>query len=365
MSVIALNDLSRTGAEKSAVQDAIHRVIDRGWYIHGPELEAFEREFAAYCGIAHAVGVGNGTDAIELGLRSIGVSAGDEVIVAANAALYSVTALNAIGATPAFADIDDTHLLLDPESARAAITPRTKAIVVTHLYGRMADMARFLELADSSGLKLFEDCAQAHGARQDGRLAGSWGNAASFSFYPTKNLGALGDGGLVATNSADTAARVKRLRQYGWDRKYVVVDGNARNSRLDEMQAAVLRTKLPLLDGYNARRRAIAARYAAVRHARIRHPIPHGESYVAHLYVLRTDARDSLRLHLSAHGIGSDIHYPLLDTQQPLLQSTPAAKTKLPVSERAVREILTLPCYPELTDDEVARVCGALATWES
>ncbi len=364
MSVIALNDLSRAGAEKSAVRDAILRVIERGWYIHGPELDAFEQEFAAYCGTSHAVGVGNGTDAIELGLRSIGVSVGDEVIVAANAALYSVTALNAIGATPAFADIDDTHLLLDPESARAALNARTKAIVVTHLYGRMADMRRFRELADASGIKLFEDCAQAHGARQNGRLAGSWGDAASFSFYPTKNLGALGDGGLVTTNDAAIAARVKRLRQYGWDKKYVVVDAHARNSRLDEMQAAVLRTKLPLLDGYNARRREIAQRYAAVRHPRVRHPDADGDGYVAHLYVLRTDAREALRQHLTAQGVASDIHYPLLDTQQPLLQSTSAAKTKLPVSERAVQQILTLPCYPELTDAEVSRVCEALATWK-
>src|SRR5262249_47090453 len=158
------------------------------------------------------VGVANGTDAMELGLRGIGVRAGDEVIVAANAALYAVTALTAIGATPAFADVEDAHLLLDPDAARAAITPRTKAIVVTHLYGRMGDVARFRELADSKGLKLFEDCAQSHGARRDGRFAGSWGDAASFSFYPTKNLGALGDGGLVATSDAETAARVKRLR---------------------------------------------------------------------------------------------------------------------------------------------------------
>jgi dTDP-4-amino-4,6-dideoxygalactose transaminase len=364
MSAIPLNDLSRTGAEKKAVQDAVLRVIERGWYIHGPELDAFEREFAAYCGTAHAVGVANGTDAIELGLRAIGVRGGDEVIVAANAALYSVTALTAIGATPAFADVDDVHLLLDPDCARAAITSRTKAIVVTHLYGHMADMASFRALADDSGIALFEDCAQSHGARQQSRLAGSWGDAASFSFYPTKNLGALGDGGLVTTNDAGTATRVKRLRQYGWDKKYVVVDGHARNSRLDEMQAAVLRTKLPLLDGYNARRREIARRYAAVRHDRIRHPVVDGEDYVAHLYVLRTDARDALRQHLSAHGVASDVHYPLLDTQQPLLQSTAAAKAKLPVSERAVQQILSLPCYPELTDDEVARVCDALASWK-
>ena len=364
MSMIALNDLSRATADRNAVKAAILRVVESGWYIHGPELEKFEQEFAAYCGVDHAIGVANGTDAIELGLRALGVSSGDEVVIAANAGMYSATALGAIGASPVFADVDDTNLLIDPDAVRAALTPRTKAIVATHLYGRMADMPRLRELADRSKVALLEDCAQAHGGRQNGCVAGSWGNAASFSFYPTKNLGALGDGGLITTQDAEVAIRAKRLRQYGWEKKYVSVDGPARNSRLDEMQAAVLRVKLPLLDGWNARRREIASRYASVKHSLVRHPDVDGDGYVAHLYVVRTNGRDALREHLRNNGIASDVHYPLLDTQQPVLQSSAAARTPLPVSERAVKEILTLPCHPELTATEVSRVCDALASWK-
>jgi dTDP-4-amino-4,6-dideoxygalactose transaminase len=363
--MLAINDLSRlAGDERDCILSAIANVVDRGWYVLGPELEAFEAEFARYCGVAHAVGVANGTDAIELGLRALGVSVGDEVVIAANAGFYSATALRAIGATPVFADVDDEHLVMDPDAARMAVTAKTKAIVVTHLYGRMADMRRFREIADHAGIALLEDCAQSHGARQRGCLAGAWGDAASFSFYPTKNLGALGDAGLITTRDADVAGRARRLRQYGWERKYVSVDGPARNSRLDEIQAAVLRVRLPLLDAWNARRREIARRYAATKHNRIRHPDTQGEDYVAHLYVVRSDSRDALREHLRASGVASDVHYPLLDTRQPVLQSSAAAVTQLPVSERAAGEILSLPCHPELTDAEVSRVCDALATWE-
>ena len=360
---ISLNDLSRAGPERQAAAEAIGRVIARGWYIHGPELENFEHQFAAYCGVEHAVGVANGTDAIELALRALGVGSSDEVIVAANAGMYATTALRAIGATPVFADVTDAHLVLDSGAVEAALTPKTRAIVVTHLYGRMADMATFRALADRHGVALIEDCAQAHGAIFQNRCAGAWGDAASFSFYPTKNLGALGDAGMVVSSKPDVAARVRRLRQYGWDGKYVVVDGPARNSRLDEVQAAALLVKLPLLDGWNARRRLIASRYAAVPSKYLRHPDVSGKDYVAHLYVVRSDARDALREHLREHGIASDVHYPLLDTEQPILRLEKSRQRALPVSERATREILTIPCYPELTDAEVAYVCDALATW--
>lgn len=364
MHTIALNDLSRSNAERDAVKAAILRVVDSGWYIHGPEVQHFEEEFAHYCGANHAIGVANGTDAIELGLRALDVGAGDEVVVAANAGMYATTALRAIGALAVFADIDDEHLIIDADAAEAAITTRTKAIVVTHLYGRMGDMTRFRELADRRGIALFEDCAQAHGARHAGHCAGAWGDAASFSFYPTKNLGALGDGGMVTAKRETTAQRVKRLRQYGWEKKYVVIDGPARNSRLDEMQAAILRVKLPFLDGWNARRREIARCYAGVTHERIRHPDIEGADYVAHLYVVRTSARESLRKHLRDSGVACEVHYPLLDTQQPALRTSSAAKTPLPVSERAVQEILSLPCFPELSDAEVMRVCDAIAAWK-
>jgi dTDP-3-amino-2,3,6-trideoxy-4-keto-D-glucose/dTDP-3-amino-3,4,6-trideoxy-alpha-D-glucose/dTDP-2,6-dideoxy-D-kanosamine transaminase len=363
MQQIALNDLARhVSTQRDALMQAMARVVDRGWFVLGPELEAFESEFATYCGIAHAIGVANGTDAIELALRALDIGAGDEVVVAANAGMYSTTALRAIGAAPVFADVDDRHLVVDAAGVSAALKPRTRAVIVTHLYGRMADMTALRTLADRAGVVLIEDCAQAHGARQSGRHAGSWGDAACFSFYPTKNLGALGDAGLVTCADTSVAQRVRRLRQYGWDRKYVAVDGPARNSRLDELQAAVLRVTLPLLDGWNARRQEIACRYAAVEHPALRHPDVDGEDYVAHLYVVRTPARDSLRRHLTMCEIASDIHYPLLDTKQPVLRGL-VADTALPISATAASEVLSLPCYPELTDDEVQRVCAALASW--
>lgn len=363
MTQIALNDLGRhTASQRDALLHAMTRVLDRGWFVLGPELAAFEKEMAAFCGVAHAVGVANGTDAIELGLRALGIVAGDEVVVCANAGMYSTTALRAIGATPVYVDIDPISFNIDPACAAAAITPQTRAIIATHLYGRMANMPALRNVADDTGIVLLEDCAQSIGAKMDGRSAGAWGDAGSFSFYPTKNLGALGDAGMVTCGDGEVADRLRRLRQYGWASKYVAVDGPARNSRLDEMQAAILSVQLPLLDDWNERRRAVARRYAEVTHPQIEHPNVEGSDYVAHLYVLRTVLRDSLRSHLRAQEISTDIHYPVLDTQQPVMKEF--AGVKLPQSERATAEILSLPCYPELTDDEVARVCAALRAWQ-
>lgn len=362
--MIQINNLSsHTNALREQLLVAITRVIDSGWFILGPELEAFEREFAAWCGAVHGIGVANGTEAIELALRALGVKAGDEVIVAANAGMYSTTALLAIGATPIFADVDPIHLNIDPTAVAALIGPRTAAIIATHLYGRMARMPELKSLASQHGIALLEDCAQAHGASINGVRAGAWGDAASFSFYPTKNLGALGDGGLVTCRDADVAERLRRLRQYGWSKKYIVVDGPARNSRLDEIQAAVLRVKLPLVDGWNAQRRKIAATYAAITHPRLRHPDVVGDDYVAHLYVLRTLQRESLQGHLAQAQIATDIHYPLLDPQQPVLKNSDSF-AHLPNSLRASAEVISLPCYPELPADAIARVCAALTDWK-
>jgi aminotransferase EvaB len=362
--MIQINNLSlHTNALREPLLAAITRVIDSGWFILGPELEAFEREFAAWCGAAHAIGVANGTEAIELALRALGVKAGDEVVVAANAGMYSTTALLAIGATPIFADVDARHLNIDPTAVTTVISPRTKAIIATHLYGRMAQMPELKSLASQHGIALLEDCAQAHGASLDGVRAGAWGDAASFSFYPTKNLGALGDGGLVTCRDSAIAERLRRLRQYGWAKKYVVVDGPARNSRLDEIQAAVLRLKLPLVDGWNTRRREIATRYAAVAHPQLQHPDVTGSDYVAHLYVVRTLQRESLQRHLAQAGIGTDIHYPLLDPQQAVLHDVGSLR-RLPVSLAASAAVLSLPCYPELSADAVMQVCAALADWK-
>ena len=360
---LQLNDLNaHTRPLREALCDATRRVIERGWFVLGPEVEAFEQEFAAYCGVPHAVGLGNGTEAIELALRALGIGAGDEVILAANAGMYSAVAVAAVGATPVFADVDDTDLTLDPAAVLAAIGPRTRAVVLTHLYGRMGKVQAIADTAKSKGIALVEDCAQSHGARVDGQRAGAFGDVACFSFYPTKNLGALGDGGAVVCHDAQIANRVRQLRQYGWGKKYFATLPHGRNSRLDEMQAAILRTKLPYLDEWNARRRAIAQAYAGVAGDRVRHPRVDGDDYVAHLYVVRTPQRDSLRAHLDSLGIASDVHYPVPDTQQPALRI--AAAPVLPVTERACREVLTLPCYPELEPASVQRVIAALESWQ-
>lgn len=361
MAINKINDLNAHNRPLAAVlHAAAQRVIDSGWYALGPEVTAFETAFAEYCGAGHAIGVGNGTDAIELALRAVGVAAGDDVVTVANAGFYSSTAIRAIGARPVYADVLDDTLLLDPAAAAAAITPRTRAIIVTHLFGRLADMAPLQALARSHGIALVEDCAQSHGARCDGWRAGSFGDIAAFSFFPTKNLGALGDGGAVVTSSDALAARVRSLRQYGWETKYTVCDSGARNSRLDELQAAFLLAKLPHLDDWNARRRVVAARYAErIVHPLVSKPLVAGESHVAHLYVIRTRQRDALKAHLQQHGVGCDIHYPVPDHRQPV---EPLALS-LPVTERAAAEILTLPCYPELALADVDAIAGIINQW--
>ena len=365
MSIDKINDLL---LHNHSLADALHcaalRVIDSGWYALGPEVDHFEKAFATYCGAAHAIGVANGTDALELALRAVGVNAGDEVITVANAGFYTSTAILAIGAVPVYADIDSHSFLMDPDAVGRAITPGTRALVVTHLFGRLADMAPLLALAKSHGIPVIEDCAQAHGAERDGKRAGSWGDIAAFSFFPTKNLGALGDGGAVVTTRDDLAAQVRRLRQYGWSSKYTVEMTGARNSRLDELQAALLSVKLPHLDSWNRKRRDIAARYSArLRHPQVQLPVIDGKQHVAHLYVIRCASRDALKAHLHQHGIASDIHYPILDYQQPAIAQRYAG-VSLPASERCASEILTLPCYPELTMEEVDTIADCINTWK-
>ena len=360
---IAFNDLARHTAKRhELLKEPIDRVVASGWFILGPEVEKFETEFSSYCGAAHAIGVANGTDAIELALRALEVSRSDEVIVAPNAGMYSTTAILAIGADPVFADVEEKTSNLDPEAASAVITPRTKAIIATHLYGRLADVESLRRLCDQHGIALVEDCAQAHGARRDGKMAGSFGDAASFSFYPTKNLGALGDGGLVTCKDASVAQRVRRLRQYGWQSKYRSVE-IGRNSRLDELQAALLRAFLPMLESDNDRRRSIAARYANVKHGFIVHPHVDTQSYVAHLYVIRSKMREQLRQHLNDEGIATDVHYPTLDFEQPALAQS-ARTFSTPVAKNGCETVLSLPCYPEMTDEEVDYVCDAIGAWK-
>jgi dTDP-4-amino-4,6-dideoxygalactose transaminase len=294
----------------------------------------------------------------------MGVVSGTRVATVANASMYTTTALLAIGAEPWFMDVDpNTHVVTFAE-VRRAIEAGVKTVAVTHLYGlAIPDIKAIAEYCAEMGVPLLEDCAQAHGARIDGKRAGTFGDAASFSFYPTKNLGALGDGGAVVTHSDTLADKVRLLRQYGWTAKYKVEVPHARNSRLDEVQAAILSVFLPDLDSANVRRRAIATRYStSIKHSNVALPPVRGEEYVAHLYVIRSPQRDQLREHLRSHEIASDIHYPIPDHRQPVLCEQ-YARTSLPNTDRLAREILTLPCYPEMTDDQVDQVTAAVNNW--
>lgn len=363
--LLPINDLRRhLLAISPSLQEAIARVVDSGWLVMGQELEQFEQEFASYCGTDFALGVANGTDAIEIGLRALGVTPGKLVATVANAGFYTTTALRSIGTEPIYVDVSADTYLMDLGHLEAVLSSNTiEAVVVTHLYGQMHDMPTILSLAAKAGCKVFEDCAQAHGARFGNRRAGSFGDAASFSFYPTKNLGAIGDGGAITTSDPAIAKRVAQIRQYGWEGKYRVVIEGGRNSRLDELQAAVLRVKLPLLDCWNDRRREIAAHYSEhILHPRVHTPPKPDSANVAHLYVVRSNDRDGLKGHLKSCGVASDVHYPIPDTRQPAWgdqNKWPA----LPVTELQAGEILSLPCFPEMTDKEVADVTEAINKW--
>jgi dTDP-4-amino-4,6-dideoxygalactose transaminase len=306
------------------------------------------------------VGVANGTDALELALRSVGIELGDRVITTANAGNYTATALRAIGAQPVYVDVDD-DLTMTLDGLDRAL-PGCRAIVVTHLYGQMAPVDAIAELARTAGIPLIEDCAQAHGASIGGRAAGTFGALGCFSFYPTKNLGALGDGGAVVTSDAALAACLRSLRQYGWGAKYHVDREGGRNSRLDEMQAAFLRVKLPHLPAWNAARVAVARRYCdGLRGLPLRVPTWRDGEYVAHLFVIRCVDRDALRAHLAGEGIGTDILYPVGDHLQSIGEQGRASP--LPITEAACREVLTLPCFPGMTDQDVDRVLRAIRSY--
>ncbi|HET7728404.1 MAG TPA: DegT/DnrJ/EryC1/StrS family aminotransferase [Usitatibacter sp.] len=338
---------------------AILEVLDSGWFILGEGVRRFEAAFAAYLNVAHAVGVANGTDALELGLRALGVGPGDRVVTAANAGGYSTIAIHACGAQAQFVDVDRDHGGFDPSGLAAALDSRPRAIVITHLYGRLGPVEEVAAAARAAGVAVLEDCAQAHGARRGGVFAGAFGDAGCYSFYPTKNLGALGDGGAVVSNDAAIAERVRQLRQYGWEGKYRVTLEHGRNSRLDEMQAAVLQVKLAWLDRENARRRDIAAAYAkGIRNGAIVVPRRGGEDDVVHLFVVRCAQREALRTHLAAAGIRSDVHYPIPDHRQPAFAAR-YGTVSLPATEALAAEVLTLPAHPALGEGEIALVIEA------
>ena len=365
MTIIPLVDLKAAYRRLQAEIDAaVARVLAGGWYILGPEVSAFESEFAAYLGVEHAVGVASGTDAVLLALRALGVGPGDEVITVAHTAVATVAAIELAGATPRFVDIDPASYTLDPAHLAAAITPRTRAIVPVHLYGAPADMDAVLAVARARGLLVVEDCAQAHGARYCSRMVGTLGDAAAFSFYPTKNLGALGDGGAVATNRPEVAERLRLLRQYGWRERYVS-DVAGTNSRLDELQAAILRVRLRHLDAENEARRRLATRYdAALAELPIGLPTARpNDGPVYHLYVIRTTARDALAEHLRARGIGTGVHYPVAVHRQPAYAHLGYGPGSLPATEAAAAGALSLPMYPDLTEEAVDVVAAAIGEY--
>jgi dTDP-4-amino-4,6-dideoxygalactose transaminase len=337
------------------------RVLDSGWYILGPEVAAFESEFAAASGAAHAIGVGNGTDAIALVLRALGIGAGDEVITTPLSAAYTALAIMMVGARPVFADIDPQRITLDPACVERAITARTRALVPVHLYGQAADMEPLMALAARHGLAIVEDACQAHLATADGRPVGTMGVAGAFSFYPTKNLGALGDGGAIVTNDGELAARLKRLRNGGQTDRYHHAEVGI-NSRLDEMQAAILRARLPYLREWTARRRRLATLYRQALTSAPVTLIPESDSgHVYHLFVVRTPRRAALQAHLAAHGIETLVHYPVPIPRQPALaREHPADCVE---AARASDEVLSLPLHPGLTDADVAEVAARLQSF--
>jgi dTDP-4-amino-4,6-dideoxygalactose transaminase len=347
---IPLNDLKRQHGlddEIDEIMVALRRVIDRGWYIRGAECQAFESEFAEYCGARFAVGVPNGTDAIELALKALGLGSGDRVITVANAGYYSTTAIRAVSAEPVYVDIEPTTLLMSLESLSKHPLEDVRAIIVTHLYGRMVDVTAIMDQAIKWSIPVIEDCAQAHGAEIEGQKAGSLGTLACFSFYPTKNLGAMGDGGAVVTNDETLATRVRRFAQYGWEDKYRSTLDRGVNSRLDEIQAAILRVRLPHLDVRNQERRELASEYGSrINHAEIIKPLHLDSRDVHHLYVVRSAQRESLRAHLFNCGISSDIHYPIPDYRQPSIrdqfQNTALPETEL-ACQRTQHEFLNHP----------------------
>jgi dTDP-3-amino-3,4,6-trideoxy-alpha-D-glucose transaminase len=348
---------------RDEIDAAVRRALDSGWFVLGREVEAFEREFAAWVGVRHCIGVGNGTDAIEIALRALNVGAGDDVITVSHTATFTAIGIAGAGARPVFVDVDAHSYAMDPRAAGRAVTKQTKAIVPVHLYGEPADLEA-IERETGGSLAIIEDAAQAHGAMLRGKRVGSIGKLACFSFYPSKNLGAFGDGGAVTTNDDGLAERVRQIRNGGQaDRYRHEVLGV--NSRLDELQAAILRAQLPHLDAMNARRREIAARYrhglAGLSGLELPRAEPSDMSFVFHLYVVRSQRRDALREALARLGIAAQVHYPIPAHRQPAF-AEPGGPVSLPVTERFCQEVLSLPMYPSLGNAEVDEVIAAVRT---
>lgn len=344
------------------IHKAIQLVLTSGYWIQGQWTKAFAEAFAAYNGVDFCIPVANGTDALELALRALEIGPGDQVITVANAGGYSTTACRLVGATPVYVDNNPASMLMDIPDAVRACGSGVKAIIVTHLYGRMVDVARLIAALADRNLKVavIEDCAQAHGASLNGRKAGAIGDIGTFSFYPTKNLGAVGDAGALITKDPELSKKIQHLQQYGWEERFHSVTPHGRNSRMDEIQAAVLSIKLPFLDGWNRTRRQIVAEYKKCAPGFVRFFSSGDADSVDHLCVIEVENRDEIRNELALQGVGTAIHYPVLDFQQKSQLGLPQVIHNAKVAETINPNILTLPCFPEMTNDEIQTVCKAL-----
>lgn len=361
--VIPFNDLGRgTSDIRDQIDSAIARVLSSGWFVLGPEHDALETELSEYVGTKHAINVGNGTDALELALAAVGVKSGSQVVTVANAGAYTSTAALLLGAKPVYCDVDPKTLLMSVDTLETLLSQlpeKPQAIVVTHLYGALAPIEDLATLARRYDISVVEDCAQSLGASVKGLKGGSFGDISTTSFYPTKNLGALGDGGAVFTNNDDLAENIRRMRQYGWSSKYQIEYAHGKNSRLDEIQAAVLRVKLRMLDKQNDLRRSIHAQYETAALGDMKMVNSASESFIGHLAVVFSENRDSHRRKLDSAGIKTDVHYPIPDHKQHFPDFIPM-RTSLPVTEWATQSVFSIPLFPELRQPEVDRIMEAL-----
>lgn len=363
-------------SHKAEIDSVIMKTLESGQYILGQHVSEFEREFAEYVGVSHAIGVGSGTDALFLALKACGVTNKDAVITVSHTAVATVAAIEMTGATPILVDIDPRYNTMKPESLEEAIKEalngkicakgiKPKAVIPVHMYGFPADMPSIVEVAKRNGLFVVEDCAQAHGASIGNRKTGAWGDLSAYSFYPTKNLGALGDGGIVVTDNKQLAAKVRALREYGWCKRFIS-EFPGINSRLDEIQASILRVKLRYLDRENKKRKRIAGMYDSFfKNSTMTFPQSKaGYSHVYHQYVIMTDRRDELKNHLEKAGIGTAIHYPLPIHLQPAYKSEILTCGALPETENVSKKILSLPMYPELNAASIKEILCAFISWE-
>ena len=358
----AVNLKKQYAAIQMEVDEAIALVLAKGSFGLGDEVSAFEQEFASYCNASHTIGVASGTDALQIALSSLGIGTGDEVITSSHTAVATVVAIEKTGARPILVDIDLHRFTLDPQQIKQTITANTRAIIPVHLYGCPAELEPILKIACENNLHILEDCAQAHGASYKNKTVGTWGQISAFSFYPTKNIGAFGDGGAIVTNDVELAKKIRLLRQYGWEERYIS-SIKGMNSRLDELQASILRIKLRYLEKWNAKRRELANLYhdtlARVEEITLPHQ-PADSQHVFHQYVIRTAKRDELKIFLKERGIHTLIHYPVPIHLQPAYKNLGYSPGDFPNTELATKEILSLPMYPELNEEEIHKVSEAV-----